>query len=110
METPDDAGPVKPAENDARIAAIVAGARRTRTPIPRALWIAAIAIGAVCAVAFIVMLASESAPDAARPPHPAAKSSGIGFAGGLGIGVGIGIVIGFLIARRHTAHAARDKP
>lgn len=105
MDTPDD---------EARIAAIVAQGRGTRAPIPRALWITAIVIGAVCAVAFIVMLAIDS-PPAGPPARPADKSSDAGtatrFGAGLAIGVGIGIVIGFLIGRRHSAsHAERDRP
>jgi multisubunit Na+/H+ antiporter MnhB subunit len=99
-------------EREQQITAIVDAARRTRRPTSRAMWIVAGAVGAVCAIAFVVaMLVGVERAPAGTPVPPDQGSPGLGFSGGLTLGLGVGIVIGFLIARRHvSAHSSRSRP
>jgi hypothetical protein len=120
VDAPD---PTRPASaDDERLAAIVAGARATRRPPSRAMWIAAALVGAICAVGFVLLFvagvageAPAEAPDAPAaagptPDRPRA-SRGAGCAGGLGLGLGAGLAIGFWLGRRQGGdHSSRSRP
>ena len=105
-------------EDDIRI--ILELGRRTRTPTPRWLWIAAVVIGAVCAVCFTAMMLGGREPPSqspgpgpsARPSHPVEQRPGTGSGLGLGlmIGTGVGLVIGFSIGRQRLSHSSRRRP
>lgn len=90
--------------------------RRTRTPTPRWLWIAAVFIGAICAVCFTVMMLGGREPTShspsVPPSHRVEQRSGTGSGLGLGlmIGTGVGIVIGFSIGRQRLSHSSRRRP
>jgi hypothetical protein len=91
-------------EDEARIAAIVAGGRATRRSPSRATWIAAAVVGAICALGFVLLVAWGGEPDAAAPAaggsaEPRRPASGGGCAGGLGLGLGLGLAIGFALGR-----------
>lgn len=109
--------PMEAPEDEPRIAAIVAGGRATRRPPSRGAWIAAAAVGAVCAIGFVLLVARSGEPTSPAPgPGGAAEASrstarGGGCAGGLGVGLGLGIAIGFALARRQAgAHSSRKRP
>lgn len=125
MDAPDSTRPA--ASDDARLAAIVAGARAARRPPSRAMWIAAAIVGALCAVGFVLLFVAGGATDeAAReatnrtpgapsavvpsPERPAAFR-GTGCAGGLGLGLAAGLAIGFWLGRRQGGdHSSRSRP
>ena len=111
-EEPRRGGP-REAPEHARIAAILAGGRATRRPASRAAWLAAVIVGSICAIGFVLLLALDGEPGRAGGDHapPHASSRGAGCAGGLGLGLGLGIAIGFLLARRQSAdHSSRNRP
>lgn len=95
-------------DREHEIAAIVADARKQRRATPRGLWIAGLAIGAVCAIGFAIAMIVRAEP-ASTGPAPAA-ATGTGFASGLGVGIAIGLVLGLAIARQLAAHSSRSKP
>lgn len=100
--------PPDPAELAARLASIADVGRRTRKPTPRWLWVCAGVVGVLCAIGFVVGLATAPAP---RTPHPVTGSqTGSGLGTGLAIGAGVGIVIGFVIARQRPDHSSRNSP
>ena len=75
---------------------------KLRPPIPRATWIAALVIAAVCAAAFAIgwLTAPKREPGALPSPDP---SSPVGFVLGGLVGLGGGIAIGYRIARRRAS-------
>ncbi len=93
---------------DAKINAILAHGRQTRTRSPRWLWILAAVVGAVCAVGFAVAMLGAGEP--ARPAVERRPASGGGLGIGLLIGGCVGIVIGFSIARQRADHSSRNTP
>lgn len=102
-------------ENRDEIEAILARGRRTRTPLPRWLWIAGLSVGAVCATGFAVALIRSGGP----PAHPqlvapaqaqATSPPGAGFATGLVVGGAAGLAIGVALARHRRDHSSRSKP
>ncbi len=102
-------------DRDPRLDEILAVGRRTRKPVSRGTWIAALIVGAIGAIGFaITLLATPAAPSAQlhrldRPPST--KPAGDGGLGiGLWIGAGVGIAIGFAIARQRAAHSSRNSP
>jgi hypothetical protein len=120
VDAPDPARPAS--SDDARLAAIVAGARATRRPTSRATWIAAAVVGAICAAGFILLFVADGvvggaaeapgAPSAASPPPERSRAPrGAGCAGGLGLGLGAGLAIGFWLGRRQGGdHSSRSRP
>lgn len=92
------------------LAAILEHGRRTRKPVPRGLWIAALLVGIACAVGFGVMMLSEPSSAGPRAPARTAPRGGGGLGIGLVIGACAGIVIGFAIARQRADHSSRNKP
>lgn len=125
MDAPDPARPA--ASDDARLAEIVAGARATRRPPTRAMWIAAAIVGVLCAVGFVLLFVAGGAADEATnevtnsaPGAPSAASPsldrprafrGTGCAGGLGLGLAAGLAIGFWLGRRQGGdHSSRSRP
>ena len=86
---------------EAKIAAIARSGRESRPKSSRTLWIAGLAMGAICIAAFVAfMLADGDAPSHA----PLRLRDGSrGFATGLAIGVGVGIAIGYAIARQRKS-------
>jgi len=101
------AGAASEAEDQARIAVIVAGGRATRRRPSRALWLAAAVVGALCAIGFALLLARDEGRDAAAgsvgPARSSARSTGC--VGGLGIGLGLGLGLGFVLGRRRRGGA-----
>ena len=96
------------ATSDAQIAAIVAAGRATRRRPSRGTWIAAVAVSAICALGFVLLIVGSGAGE---PSAPAPSRAAGGCAGGLGLGIGLGIGIGFLLGRRQRAdHSSRSRP
>lgn len=95
-------------ETEARIAAILDRGRRTRKPLPRALWIAAAIVGAICAGGFAVAMLGTAAPERASSGRPAPQ--GAGFGTGLVVGAAGGLAIGFALARQRRDHSSRNSP
>jgi hypothetical protein len=97
---------------DEDIEAIAELGRRTRKPVPRWLWIAAVVVSAVCMSGFAVVMLADRAPAAARlapgPVHERGESWGLGI--GLAIGGCAGLVIGFWIGRQRRSHSSRNSP
>jgi hypothetical protein len=100
---------------DDEIDAIVAHGRRTRRPTPRWLWIASLALGVICLIAFAAVMLGERGP--ARSPQRIDRTDHTDTAGaggrlgiGLVIGLGAGIVIGFSIGRQRRSHSSRNSP
>jgi hypothetical protein len=94
---------------DARIAEILAAGRAMRRRPARATWIAAAAVGALCALCFVLLLLVDGGGGAASEPGGGVIGTGCG--GSLGLGLGIGIGIGFLLGRRQRAdHSSRRRP
>ena len=100
-------------ESAARIAEIMAGGRATRRRSSRAMWLAAMLVGAVCALGFALLLvsggdaggpAAGSGAPAALPPT--ARESRTGCAGGLGLGLGLGLAVGYALGRRHSSRSS----
>jgi hypothetical protein len=99
------------------IEAILARGRRTRTPLPRWLWIAGLTVGAICATGFAVALIRSGEP-AAHPqlvaPSPsqaqaqAPSPPGAGFATGVMVGGAAGVAIGLALARARRDPHRRD--
>lgn len=103
-------------DREAAARAIAETAKRTRKPLPRGLWIAAIVVAVVCVGALAIAWfggagSAAVTAHAARPGLPLSHAPpgldapshltiGGGFGTGLLIGVGVGIVIGSLIALR----------
>lgn len=105
---------------DGEIEAIVERARQARKRAPRWLWIASLAVAAICVIGFAAALLGERDPAASRGPpgnrlEPSTRSAGGPVSdGGLGIGLvvgaGAGIVIGFVIGRQRRTHSSRNSP
>src|SRR5262249_8507833 len=98
---------------DAEIAAIVERGRRTRKPLPRGLWIAALIVGAVGAAGFAVTLVSGAEPVPGRVATTATSPStrsGTEFAAGLAVGGAAGLVIGLALGRQRRDHSSRSSP
>jgi hypothetical protein len=109
---------------DDEIQAILEVGRRTRKPTPRWMWIAAMAVGVICAAGFAVaMLGHPSrpgqagdpsrpgsrAPGDARDADRSASRPGLGLGLGLLLGAGAGVAIGVAIARQRR-HSSRNIP
>jgi len=88
-----------------RIDEIADVGRATRKRPSRGLWIAALAIGGACAIAFVVMLFV----DTGTPSHDAPPARSGGFSNGLVIGIAVGVAIGWAIARQRRASHSSDK-
>lgn len=97
-------------ESRAALDDILAHGRRTRTPVSRGVWIAALVVGVVCAIGFAVLLLAEPSAEGPRAPARTASSGGGGLGIGLVIGACAGIVIGFAISRQRADHSSRNKP
>jgi hypothetical protein len=113
---------------DDEIQAIVEIGRRTRAPVPRALWIAAAIVAGVCTTGLAVALLGEPAAGPARtqaqaqaqtqaqaqaPPQAPIErlsSSGAGWGTGLAIGAAGGLVAGFALGRHRRDHSSRSRP
>jgi hypothetical protein len=93
---------------DEDIQAIVELGRRTRTPTPRWLWVAATVVGVICVTCFIAMMLGSREPPSRPVAQRPAASSGLGT--GLVIGAGVGILIGFSIGRQRRSHSSRNSP
>jgi hypothetical protein len=93
---------------DDEIQAIVEIGRRTRTPVPRSLWIAAAIVGGICTTGLAVAWLREAAPAPARVERP--SPSGAGFSTGLAVGAAGGLVVGFALARQRRDHSSRNRP
>jgi formate/nitrite transporter FocA (FNT family) len=96
------------ARTQARIAAILERGRRTRKPQPRALWIAAAIVGAICAGGFAVAMLGTAAPERAAIGRPAPE--GAGFGTGLVVGVTAGLAIGVALPRQRRDHSSHSSP
>jgi hypothetical protein len=110
-EAEDRAEPAASADAGAaaRIAEILAAGRATRRRPAQATWIAAAAVGAICALGFVLLLLDGGGGGSAG--EPARGASGTGCAGSLGLGLGIGIGIGFVLGRRQRkGHSSRNRP
>ena len=85
---------------EARARAIVDEARRARKPLPRWLWVVAIATSVlgVGGLAYAWIVDRDTVPDRTLQPHEAAHVAGLWV--GLAIGIGIGIAIGSALALR----------
>lgn len=98
------------ATREAEIQAILERGRRTRRPLPRLLWLAAVLVAVICATGLAIVLLDDPAPGrgaGARPP----SSSGAGFGSGLAIGAAAGLAIGFALARaQRRDHSSRSRP
>jgi drug/metabolite transporter (DMT)-like permease len=90
------------------IEAIVALGRRTRTPVPRGLWIAAAIVSVICITGFGFALLGDNAPQGARRQPPPPQGSGLEI--GLAIGAGAGFAIGFATGRQRRSHSSRNSP
>lgn len=109
---------------DDEIQAIVEIGRRTRAPVPRALWIAAAIVAGVCTIGLAVALLGEPAAGPARTqaqpqaqaqapaqaPIERLSSSGAGWGTGLAIGAAGGLVAGFALGRHRRDHSSRSRP
>lgn len=85
-------------ERERQIQAIAEAGRAVRAKSSRALWIAGLAIGAVCVAAFVAIMLVDGSSSASAPIRLGDRSRG--FATGVAIGVVAGIAIGYAIARR----------
>jgi drug/metabolite transporter (DMT)-like permease len=94
------------------IQAIVEIGRRTRTPTPRWLWIAAAVVGVICSTGFLAIVLPIALWGRDPPRHPVEQrppaSSGFGM--GLAIGASAGVAIGFSIGRQRRSHSSRRSP
>lgn len=90
--------------------AIVEEARKVRPRTSRTTWLLAGVVGAICLIAFVLILVVDGEP--ASTPATAPQPHGLGFATGLAIGIGVGIVIGLAIARQisRSPHSSRSRP
>ena len=97
---------------DDDIAAILETARQTRKRTPRGLWIAALIVGAVCAVGFaIVMLAPADATAPLRARCDVDRHGpglGLGLLIGVAAGIAIGVYAGTALERQR--HSSRNSP
>jgi LPXTG-motif cell wall-anchored protein len=95
------------ADREAAARAIAEAAKRTRTPLPRAVWAAGLVAGVIClgALALSWWLADPIPQSAVRYPQsiPSTSSSN-GFTIGIVIGLVCGIAIGSLMALRRRKH------
>jgi hypothetical protein len=91
--------------DDAKLREIVDRARQARRPLPRWLWIVALALGAAGIGAF-VWLYLQPAGTATTPARH--DVGGPGFASGAMIGALAGFLVGWAIASQR--HSSRNKP
>jgi hypothetical protein len=96
-------------DTEAVIESIVESGRRTRTPTPRSLWIAAILVGTIAAAGFVIAMLTHGEPagTSQTAPRPSEHS---GLVNGLVIGAAAGFVIGFSIGRQRRSHSSRSSP
>lgn len=92
--------------DEARAAEILRAAKAQRRGSSRGLWIAALVIGAICAIGFVLLFVGDRA-GATTPPR-VIEDHGLGFGAGVVLGVTVGIVIGYAIARQRQS--ARSTP
>ena len=93
--------------DDDKLRELVTRAKQVRSPLPRWLWIAGLAIGVACLGAFVWMYL-QPASAATTPSRHAVE--GPGFASGVAIGAIAGFLIGWAIARQRSAHSSRNNP
>jgi len=79
---------------------ILAKAKAARKQLPRWVWVAALAIGAACAIAFAWLLVAPAGTPTMPDHH---EVGGPGFASGILIGLAVGFLVGW--AARHARHA-----
>lgn len=107
----DGAGAGADAGADARLAEVLAAGRATRRRPARATWIAAAAVGVICALGFVLLLLDGGGGSGGAAGEPARGASSTGCAGSLGLGLGLGLGIGFVLGRRQRAdHSSRRRP
>ena len=93
--------------DEEKLAELVARARQVRKPLPRWLWIAALALGVACLGAFAWIYLQPVGTATTPPRHDV---EGPGFASGAAIGALAGFLVGWAIARQRADHSARSKP
>jgi len=95
-----------------RIDAILELGRRTRKPVPRALWLAAAVVAVICATGLAMVLLGSPAPTRSRPQPRVDREApgGAGFGTGLAVGAAAGLAIGFALARQRRDHSSRSRP
>lgn len=94
---------------DEQIEAIAELGRRTRKPVPRGLWIAALLVGVTSATGLGIAVLGDAPPPQPRHGVERQAPSG-GFGTGLGIGAAAGLAIGFALARQRRSHSSRSRP
>lgn len=90
-------------DDDDPLRALTARARETRRPPSRGLWLVAGIVGAVGAIAFVLIFLVEPEPGTSRAVAP--REHGYGFAAGLVVGLVVGIAVGMAIQRQRQASA-----
>jgi len=84
-------------------------ARAARAPLPRWMWIASLAVAAVCLAGFAyAMLSTPEAPE--KPLVRKHDPGGGTFRFSLLFGAVGGVVIGLAIGRQRRDHSSRSKP
>ena len=92
-------------DREARAAEILAQVRSARRPLPRGLWVAAIAVSLVCAGGLAIAWIEERGAKPTHLPHAAARAAAGGGLGiGLVIGVAVGLVLGLALGLRRGEH------
>lgn len=94
-----------------QIDAITASGRATRPKSSRALWVTALAMGALGIAAFVAILLADPTSSSVPTRLP---DGGRGFGTGVAVGLVAGIAIGLAIARTRrqssTPHSERNSP
>jgi len=110
----DERGPPAEPQAGSKIDAILELGRRTRKPVPRALWIAAAVVAAICAIGLAAVLGGGAPPARSRSlPAPRVDREapgGAGFGTGLAVGAAAGLALGFALARQRRDHSSRNRP
>jgi hypothetical protein len=86
---------------------ILAAARVHRPRPSRAMWTAALVIGGLCAIGFVVVVWLLPSGSSTAPHADSRGGSPLGFFVGIAVGVGVGYAIG---RQRQASHSDRNKP